>query len=49
MRSCCRSLRLAALLELQEIFDQNLYSPADKKVQQAIYETLLLAAQLRDR
>lgn len=44
-----RSLRHAALLELQEVFNQNLYSSADKKVQQAIYEDLLLAAQQRDR
>ncbi len=44
-----RGLRLAAVLELQEIFDQGLYSSADKKLQQEIYEDLLVAAQQRDR
>ena len=44
-----RDLRLAAMLELQEILDQGLYSSASKKLQQAIYEDLLVAAQQRDR
>ena len=45
----CRGLRLAAILELQEIFDQGLYSSADKKLQQMIYEDLTVAAQQHDR
>jgi len=45
----CRHLRAAAVAELQEIFDQALYSSSDKKVQQAIFEHLLVAAQQRDR
>lgn len=45
----CRRLRAAAVAELQEIFDQGLYSSSDKKVQQAIFEHLLVAAQQRDR
>lgn len=40
---------MAALLELQEIFDQGLYSSSDKKVQQALFDDLLVAAQQRDR
>lgn len=40
---------MAALSELQEIFDQGLYSDSDKKVQQAIFDDMLVAAQQRDR
>lgn len=42
-------LRLAALQELQEIFEQDLFTSSEKKVQQAVFEDLLLAAQQRDR
>lgn len=45
----CRELRLAAVLELQQVFDQGLYSTANKKLQQAIFDDLLVAAQQRDR
>jgi hypothetical protein len=44
-----RGLRLAALQELQEILDQGLFSSSDKKVQHAVFDDLLLAAQQRDR
>jgi hypothetical protein len=46
---CARDLRLAALQELQQVFQPDLYRKADKKVQQALLEDLLVAAQQRDR
>jgi hypothetical protein len=42
-------MRLAALKELQQVFDEGLYSSSDKKVQQAVFDDLLVAAQQRDR
>jgi hypothetical protein len=42
-------MRLAALKELQQVFDECLYSSSDKKVQQAVFDDLLVAAQQRDR